>query len=298
MISAIKNWLRKNIPQNILTFFRPLIKGTEDVFVERFIEIFDEVSNKSFSMYLRQDTWIESNFHKDGLYGDWEKTSLLVWAFLAKNAEVIIDIGANTGCYALVAQNNNANASIIAIEPIDINFEILLKNISQNKFPIIAEKIALSNEDGIATMYMIKDKLNYMTSVNDNRYENHPEIKGVNEVVPIQVQIKTFDFIAIKHQLTNINLVKIDIEGHELAVLKSMEKYLIKYHPSILIEVIGDENAVGLDKLFRELGYETFLSIDEQNGLKIEDKLWDNGHANFLVCQKEIIKQIPELFFT
>jgi hypothetical protein len=289
-MNSVKKWVRNNIPEPVLKFFFPSK-------FPRFIKISDEIAGKKFRMYLRSDTWIENQFHQKGLYGGWEKISLRLWAHLSQQSAVIVDIGANTGTYALLAQNNNPKAKIIAVEPVDINYEILAKNIAKNNSIIKAEKIALSDKEGTATMYMLKDTLNYMTSVNDDRYKLHPEIQGDSEVVPIEVPIKPFSYLTNKYNLTKLDLVKLDVEGHELSVVRSMKQILIDSHPAILIEIIGDNNATMLDEFFRSIGYEIYLSIDEKEGIRIVDKLWDNDHANFLICKKEALDQIPGHFF-
>ena len=256
-----------------------------------FISIKDSIAKKSFQMYLRQDGFIEREINDKGLYGGWEMESLKIWAMLAKNSNTIIDIGANTGAFSLIAQNNNPRARVIAIEPIDINFMVLSQNIKQNNFPVIAEKIALSEKEGIAKMFMLKDRLNYMTSVNDDRYALHPEIKGDSAVVEIEVSIKPFSYIYKKYNLDNIDLIKIDVEGHEITVLNAMMPYLEKHKPTILIEIIGDANAVKLNDMFKGLGYE-FISIDEIKQSVVVDKLWDNDHHNFLICNKNTIQYL------
>jgi FkbM family methyltransferase len=256
---------------------------------ERFINVNDEIAHRTFQMYLREDSFIENEILKNGLYGNWEKESLKIWAELSKNCQIIIDIGANTGIYSLLAQNNNPQSKIIAIEPIDTNFAVLSQNIKQNQFPIYTENVALSDIEGIAKMYMLKDRLNYMTSVNDDRYSLHPEIKGNIEVVEIEVPLKSYSYIHQKYNLEDLHLIKIDVEGHEATVIKAMVPYIEKYKPSILIEVIGDENAKVLDSIFKEIGY-MFISINEINKSTLVDKLWDNDHHNFLICNKSTIE--------
>jgi FkbM family methyltransferase len=289
MFSTIKKIIKRII--------RPSRPSANNVLEERFVSIEDSIAGKPFLMCQREDTWIENEIMKNGLYGGWEKISLQLWSWLSKKSNIIIDIGANTGIYSFLAQNNNANASIIAVEPVNVNYDMLAKNIAQNRFPIKAEKVALSDKEGTATMYMLENKLNYMTSVNANRYDIYPQTKGGSKVVSIQVPLKTFSFLMDKYQLQTIDLVKLDVEGHELAVLNAMKQSLQMYHPAILIEVIGDENAIALDNFFKEIGYQTYLAINEETGLEKVSKLWNNDHANFLVCQEETLKQVPQHLF-
>lgn len=254
-----------------------------------FIQTFDSVANKGLKLYLREDSFMERVISYSGLYGDWEKESLKIWAVLAKRASVVFDIGANTGIYSLIAQNNNARAVVVAIEPININHEVLTKNIKKNELAIITEKIALSDKKGTAKMFMLKDRLNYMTSVNDNRYDLHPEIKGNSEVVEVEVPTDNFANVFARHNLKSLDLIKIDVEGHEIEVLNNMLPFIEKYKPTLLIEIIGDDNAATIQKLVAPYNY-SFISIDEVNLSKKVDKLWDNDHHNFLLCNESTVE--------
>ncbi len=288
MKKVISKIIHAIMPKSLLLFLVPEKNRNKDYF-NRFIDVEDEITCKTFQLYFRKDSFMEAVILRHGLYGKWEKESLKIWAQLAKKSSVIFDIGANTGIYSILAQNNNEKASVIAIEPISENFEVLTQNIIQNKFNIHAEKVALSDKAGVAKMFMLKDRLNYMTSVNDNRYASHPEVIGNAEVVEIEVPIQPFSYVYEKYKLEKIDLIKIDVEGHEITVLNGMMPYIEKHKPAILIEVIGDENAVVLTTMFKKLNY-TFISIDEQNLSKQVDKLWDNNHHNFLICDVETVQ--------
>ena len=78
------------------------------------------------------------------------------------------------------------------------------------------------------------------------------------------------------------------MEGHELEVLTPMFELIRKDRPVILIEIIGDENARVLTELFLKLEY-SFISIDEVGKSKVVEKLWDNDHHNFLICDNAVV---------
>jgi FkbM family methyltransferase len=276
------------VPKTILSFLFPskFIWGPED---RKFIRIKDSIAGKPFQMYLREDSMMERFFLSKGLYGEWERESLKIWAELSKKSKTIIDIGANTGVFSMVAQNNNPLAKVIAIEPIAINFEVLTMNRRQNNFPVHCENVALSDSTGTAKMFVLRDRLNYMASVNDNRYALHPEIQEGASIEEIEVPIKPFSYVNDKYKLENIDLIKIDVEGHEITVLNGMLPYIKKSRPLILIEVIGDDNADVIDKMFTNLGYR-FVSIDEASKAVVVNKLWDNDHHNFLLCNDSTIE--------
>jgi FkbM family methyltransferase len=275
----------KNIIIDILNLYP--IKFIRKTIKERFVFINDKIAKKGVWLFVRIDSFMENDIIKKGLYEGWEKESLKIWSFLSQKYDTIIDIGANTGIYSLLAKNNNSNSKVIALEPIDINYNILVQNIKRNNFTIIADKIAISDKDGLAKMFMLKDTLNYMTSINDNRYSKHPEITGKKEIIEVEIRTKTFDYIFEKYELKSLDLIKIDVEGHEVTIIQNMIPFIERFKPVILLEIISDENAKILNDIFNKYDY-LFISIDEKNISKRVSKLWDNDHHNFLLCNTSV----------
>ena len=256
------------------------------------IEIADECSGQKLLLTWRPDSMMETQFFRYGLYGAWERHSLRIWAHASVAAQEVLDIGANTGIYSLLARKNNPRATIVAVEPVPVNADVLQANIEANSAGIIVERMAMSDTDGEAVMYMLKDQLNYMTSVNDDRYALHPEIAGDTEVVPIRVPIGTWDGLQQKHSLAGPDLIKIDVEGHEVAVLKSLQHHIARHRPTLLLEIIGADNAATINAMLSGLDY-VFISIDESScQAKAVDSMWDNDHQNFLVCRPEIARSL------
>lgn len=79
---------------------------------------------------------------------NWEKESIKVWGKLCKDSQIILDIGANTGIYSLVAKTINPNSKVYAFEPELFFYDMLQKNNSLNNFDIQSYPKAISNYDG------------------------------------------------------------------------------------------------------------------------------------------------------
>src|SRR4051794_4389930 len=90
---------------------------------------------------------LENELFWEGLQG-WERTSLAVWSQLCRQAKTIVDIGANTGVYALLAKTENPSARVIAFEPVERVFEKLAKNCGLNGLAIQCVRKAVSDADG------------------------------------------------------------------------------------------------------------------------------------------------------
>ena len=130
--------------------------------------------------------------------------------FKPKRAHVVVDVGAHIGIYALKAAKLVGNEGIVlAFEPETQNFSLLLKNIALNRAKnVIPLKIALANFIGRAKLYIDPNNVGGHSLVYHDR-ENWRE-----------VNVSTLDAIISKLAIEFVDLMKIDVEGGELDVLK------------------------------------------------------------------------------
>lgn len=133
-------------------------------------------------------------------------------------------------------------------------------------------------------MYAIPDYVNYMTSVNKNRYED----REVNE---INVDTVTLSSFIQREKISRVDLIKIDVEEHENEVLEGFEPYITSMNPYFLIEIIGEQNAKKIQDLFSKVGYLFFL-MDEINEPRKVNAIKDFEHHNYLICLPELAQEI------
>ena len=152
----------------------------------------------------------------------------------------IIDIGSNIGSVTLPLANTFKNSKIYSIEPTVFAFKKLRENINLN--PKLKKRIKIFN-------YFIsqkKKKIRFVHSswklnYNDKKHEIH---KGTLK----ETSNKTISLDSLfKKNKTPIKLIKIDVDGYELDVLKSAEKLLKKEKPIIYFELAP--------YLYKEMGY-------------------------------------------
>ena len=108
---------------------------------------------KSFKLYHHGGR-IENETYWNGIFRTWENDTGWIWLELCKFSETIIDIGANTGIYSMIAKTINPNSNVYAFKPSNNTFSKLLLNNKLNDFDITCEQIALSNATG-KTFFMI-----------------------------------------------------------------------------------------------------------------------------------------------
>jgi FkbM family methyltransferase len=163
-------------------------------------------------------------------YGYYEKDAVLTWETLINDTDIVIDIGANTGYYSLIAAPRARQ--VIAFEPSKKIRIQLQENVRRNNYNNIKiESYALSDHTGQSELYAAPAANTGMTSLLP------PEnFGGDKEIVPVT----TLDEWIITQQLPTIRMIKIDVEGAEWKVLSGMKAILEHHQPLLLVEVIEE----------------------------------------------------------
>ncbi len=133
--------------------------------------------------------------------------------------DIILDIGANIGFYSkILSKCTGKYGKVHSFEPDGLNFKHL-KNNTQQLVNVVLNHKAVSDKSGQLTIYKSKD-LNV-----DHRTYPVDEFQSFETIEAIAID----DYV---NGLWTVNLIKMDIQGYEVAALKGMEK-TIKANPDI-----------------------------------------------------------------
>jgi FkbM family methyltransferase len=169
-----------------------------------------------------------------------------------------IDIGANIGYYVLLeARLVGQQGKVIAVEPVPQNAELLLHNLKVNGYANVSfQQIAISDRNGTLPLHL---------SEKSNWHSLHPVPWATSD---LSVQVCTLDTLLAGQALRSVDLVRMDLEGHELAVLNGMLGTIEKYSPRILVEIhphiVGPESMVQYLKHLKALGYSAEWVVDQE----------------------------------
>ena len=153
-----------------------------------------------------------------------------------KNIRIVLDIGAHKGEFLNHIKKIKSIRKVYSLEPQKKIFNELLKEIDNKKF--FAYNVAISNNNGKQKM-QINDFSMTSTLSKLNEKSKYYKIKNLiigNKKKKFEfIKTEKLDFFTKKRKLKNIDLLKIDTEGHELNVVKSGLKTL-KNTKYILVE--------------------------------------------------------------
>lgn len=166
--------------------------------------------------------------------------------------DVIIDVGAHVGVFTLRAARRAVNGLVIAVEPHPTNYKFLTENVRFNKLKnVITLNLALSNYEGVANLYESKEQSG-MHSIILRRSDKF-----------VKVSVKTLDKMVEELKIEKVDMIKIDVEGAELDVLKGAEDTLKKNNVHLAIESAHTPTgAQGLSKFLQDRGFKVLTFRD------------------------------------
>jgi FkbM family methyltransferase len=217
--------------------------------------------------------------------GAYEPVEAYLFTLLLKEGMTVIDIGANIGQYSLLAATKVGDrGSVHSFEPVPSTFARLKTNVDDNNLKNIhLNQSALHNEKGTITMSLSEEMLQNLGAYS---------VGGGNSKNAVEVPTIRLDDYIQEHNISKIDLVKIDIEGSEGSALMGMKFALKKDRPILLIEI----NRPALEKmnsspeilwnfLIEELSYQPYLITG--NRLESVNDLTKIVQGNFLMIDRE-----------
>lgn len=188
----------------------------------------------------------------------------------AENCEIIFDVGSNIGWYSIFFDRLSNVKKIFGFEPLKLNFERFLKNISINKSTKVeAFNIGLSDKNHYLDMYFDKS-LTGATSLKNN----------LNSTLDlVKCEFKTLDYFVKIKMIDKIDLIKIDVEGAELLTILGGKDSIIKFKPIIFVELLRkwaknfNYHPNDVIELLSKIGYSCF-EVTEQ--LKMINSITDD----------------------
>ena len=200
-----------------------------------------------------------------------------------KEGDIVLDIGANVGAHSLpLAKMVGETGHVFAFEPTDFAFDKLKKNLEINpnlKNRVTASKVFLNDAESeipksVSASWSIKASI--------SSHERNQLDMGLGMTIE-NANIMTLDEFIETFNITKLDAIKIDVDGHEVQVLKGAEKTLSALSPVIFIE-------------FSPIHYEgqqsTFIEQVElltKHGYVFEDVFGNSLPTN----ANELMKSIP-----
>ncbi len=185
---------------------------------------------------LPENLQVPVKFMLNQVFGQLEREVQLL-RYLAKSGDSVIDIGGNRGVYAYAFWRLGFQVDVFEPNP------LCAKIISAwgGKKNIRVHEVALSDQVGFSKLHIPVDvsgvEHDASASLEHNDFEQSHDIK---------VKLTTLD----SFKYTDVSLIKIDVEGHETAVLQGAEQTILMSKPALLIEIEQRHNCRNISEIF------------------------------------------------
>ena len=169
------------------------------------------------------------------LLGVFERATWKSLRKLIKPGDTVLDIGANIGAHTLhLAKAVGPTGRVFAFEATNYAFEKLTKNLSLNpelQDRVVAAQVLLVDDIGREKQSQI-----YSSWPLAATGEVHPKHRGKLQSTS-GAYMDTLDNVIARYSINHVDLIKIDVDGHEYPVLKGGQTLLKAHSPTLVMEI-------------------------------------------------------------
>lgn len=205
----------------------------------------------------------------------------------------LLDIGGNIGYYALAFAQ--AGWNVTTFEPMAPNLALVHASLCQN--PLLAAQIHV-NPFGLGS----KSENCSMISAPGNFGDGLTTCAGdvpFNESHSNQFQevgrffIRRLDEVLLEQNITQVDLVKIDVEGYESRVFSGAPAFIEQYHPRLIksevwVNMTGPTTGVEYLANFERAGYQFFKDSTCIIPMDAKNELLSRGTIDVVMCKGNV----------
>lgn len=189
---------------------------------------------------LRGKKFIKGSHNISINLGTYERKQSDLFINFCKNSKVFWDLGAHVGYYTLLYHAVNPEGKTYAFEPSDVNAQLFQRHMKLNNIQHYQlMEAAVSDKEG-------------MLSFKRTRTTVAGKLSDDGDV---KVSVVRLSKLVESKSIELPDLVKMDIEGAELQVLRDMQSYFAQHKPTLFVSTHGKDVHTGCVSLLREMGY-------------------------------------------
>jgi FkbM family methyltransferase len=151
----------------------------------------------------------------------------------------LIDVGANTGLFSILAASVSPEVSVVAFEPMKQICSMLRVNVGLNpslKPQIRIEEKALSSTSGVKRFYETLNDRGFLSTSSTLELDHARSVAG--EFRSTDVEVATLDTLHLEQACASTVLLKVDAEGHEQDVVQGGLAFIRRYKPLMIVEML------------------------------------------------------------
>jgi FkbM family methyltransferase len=225
----------------------------------------------------------------------WEPQLLPWWRRCCRRASAVLELGANVGYFTVQGARAGPQARYIAVEPYPASARVCRANLELNKVDsveLVTAAAVAHIERQVVELHVPGDQLAAPTVAFLEADTELPERMGRHVTQTVSVPA-----VDVRSLLPGVDLLKLDVEGQEHALLAASREHLRTRKPTIFVEVLTGTAKLRqlLADLCRDDGFHCYVPrADSLARLDVADIL-DAPLLDRYGCQDVILSADAEL---
>ena len=188
-----------------------------------------------------------------GWYGFEAPLPSVVVGLVRRWPDTVLDVGANTGLYSLIAVTAHRKARAIAYEPVPEIAQLLRTNVEANPqgARVTVRELAVGDRSGTADLHLPPPQPDGTIETSASLESDFKET--IERVVTVEAA--TLDDAWAAAGRPAVSLVKIDVEGSEARVLTGASALIDGCRPVLTVEVLPGADVTAAERLLRDCRY-------------------------------------------
>ena len=209
-------------------------------------------------------------------YGQYSEDEVILFKGLCEKGDIVVEVGANFGAHTLpLSKMVGESGKVFAFEPQRIIFQSLCANISLNSLSnVFCFQKAVSSKKSKLFIPLTNYKV-------EGNFGGISMKKSGSEEVEV---VKLDNFL----ELDSLKLLKIDVEGMEIEVLKGAKKMIKQFSPFLFVENDRFDKHKNLITFIDGLGYNMYWYIiplyNKDNFFKKKKNIFENLVSSNMIC--------------
>jgi len=267
----------------IYSVYFPINKGKEIIiFVQRRLIlnlkslVAVSIDNRKFHLKIPEDMERTSIFSA----GYCEKDLTLLFQRIIRKDDILFDLGANIGWYTTLFGRDGGQCH--AFEPNPQVFSRLIYNCEINeirKNKLYLNNLAVGDKESVVSFYSFRNLHHGLSSLSDF---------GRDDKIEIKVEKTTLTEYVFKKDIKHIDIIKVDVEGAELEVLKGSQELLSSGYSPIWVFEMNEETSNAFNykpsdilMFLKDYGY-SFYVIEKK--IRLMKSIYDYFHGSNVLC--------------
>lgn len=197
-------------------------------------------------LYNKHDVFVGGSLQR---YGEFSLFEQKIFETFVRNGHLVVEVGANIGAHTVfLSRLVGEGGQIHAFEPQRLVFQALCANLALNQCTnVYAQHLAVGDQVGVA----------HAPAIDPTIRNNFGGVSLLDISAGEEVSITTID----KLDLPACHVLKVDVEGMELQVLKGAATTIDSYRPMMYIENDRQKNSMDILQLLLDSDYRIYWHL-------------------------------------